>query len=618
VAKNSGEILIQNSTLTANDTGDGLSITAVTDAVGCTVTLDIPNSRISFTPTIGFSGNATFRYSLSGDGGSSETQVTTPVGNRAPTLFNLGTLSVTAGVGVNWVPVGNDPDGDSVTFEIDRQPDEGLMTIVNHQPPSAALLRYDPDITSSGIVSGGQYSCTDSDTTNPLKSNIVDIVFDVTPTPDPFESYTFDEDQATVISGTWDSPSTTVPEYGNVEGADWQIFRSQLHQDHIAVNIPTDASEGDTLVIVAACDGNLAVDMVMDPSAGWVNRYNRHESGTSLSVFDKVLTDSEPGTYNVRQGGASEEWCAFSIVLPPGSTFDSLGEVSGTSTTGQAPSITPISADVMLLFVVASDDPDATEDAYGFTGNTTMIGNKWSSNTGGMVALAIGYDTQSVAQATTARDLPLDVDGRWTGLTLAYTQQLGGYSGAFGGDTLLNSSGDGTGSICYSNTADLANEKDWLRVYAQWPVNSIASSAVRMTLNVGGLSYAEVSVDQSVNGGVMNQIYDITSPLPAGEMTLCIFDNATESVFADAIRFDYSVGEAGFVTFSQTAESSGHLKKNDTLLPVPVNAYVLLAGTTLFTFTTSCSANGLLVRAQDTWGTLTQTASEWDTDRSRQ
>jgi hypothetical protein len=270
----------------------------------------------------------------------------------------------------------------------------------------------------------------------------------------------------------------------------------------------------------------------------------------------------------------------------------------------------------MTLFIVVSDDPDTTEDAYAFS-DATMLGNKWSSNTGGMVSLAVAYDTQTVVQPSGDRTLELDIDGRWTGLTLAYTQQLSGYSGVFGGDAYINTNGDGTGRICYTNTQHSAEEKNWLKVYAQWPSGDVGIANVRATLTVGGVSYAEVLLDQSQNGGSMNLIYNITTQLPPGSMSLCIYDNPNGPVFADAVRFDYSLGEQGFVTFTRSVATGGYLKALKTLT-FAAQAYIITPGESLFQFIKTCQANAILARPQDKWASLEITQSEWTTEKSSQ
>ncbi|MGC4024892.1 MAG: DUF4082 domain-containing protein [Mesorhizobium sp.] len=83
--------------LTANDTdanGDALSITGVSDAVNGTVAINAQNGTVVFTPTAGYTGAASFKYTISdGRGGTSTATVSLAV-NAVPTgvsLFAPGT-----------------------------------------------------------------------------------------------------------------------------------------------------------------------------------------------------------------------------------------------------------------------------------------------------------------------------------------------------------------------------------------------------------------------------------------------------------------------------------------------------------------------------------------------
>lgn len=77
VDQDSGERAISFSSLTGNDSkgaanesGQSLTITAVSGSVGGTATLDTPNSQVLFTPTAGFNGTAGFDYTARDNGQS--------------------------------------------------------------------------------------------------------------------------------------------------------------------------------------------------------------------------------------------------------------------------------------------------------------------------------------------------------------------------------------------------------------------------------------------------------------------------------------------------------------------------------------------------------------------
>ncbi|RFC68498.1 MULTISPECIES: DUF4082 domain-containing protein [Mesorhizobium] len=78
--------------LTGNDTdanGDALSITGVSDAVNGTVAINSQNGTVVFTPTAGYTGAASFKYTISdGRGGTSTAMVSLAV-NTLPTGVSL-------------------------------------------------------------------------------------------------------------------------------------------------------------------------------------------------------------------------------------------------------------------------------------------------------------------------------------------------------------------------------------------------------------------------------------------------------------------------------------------------------------------------------------------------
>ncbi|MBX3596584.1 MAG: DUF4082 domain-containing protein [Rhizobiaceae bacterium] len=97
------------STLLANDNdvdGDPLNITGVDQAVNGTVSYNADTSTVSFTPTSGYTGSASFRYTVSdGNGGTASATVSfsvTPDNSNAISLFPNGTPAQ---------PSTNDPSG---------------------------------------------------------------------------------------------------------------------------------------------------------------------------------------------------------------------------------------------------------------------------------------------------------------------------------------------------------------------------------------------------------------------------------------------------------------------------------------------------------------------------
>ena len=103
--------------------GDRLSVTAVDGARHGSVTLN-PDGTITFTPEAGFTGDASFRYTVEdGNGGSDSASVTVHVlsSNHAPEAINISNTSLreeTDGAVVGKLSVVDPDSGDSHTLEV--------------------------------------------------------------------------------------------------------------------------------------------------------------------------------------------------------------------------------------------------------------------------------------------------------------------------------------------------------------------------------------------------------------------------------------------------------------------------------------------------------------------
>ncbi|WP_371833313.1 DUF4082 domain-containing protein [Ferirhizobium litorale] len=88
----------QASSLLANDSdpdGDSLTVTGVNNAVNGTVSFDSQTNMISFTPTAGYQGPASFTYSISdGNGGTASAQVSITVANEQNVFAANATPSI--------------------------------------------------------------------------------------------------------------------------------------------------------------------------------------------------------------------------------------------------------------------------------------------------------------------------------------------------------------------------------------------------------------------------------------------------------------------------------------------------------------------------------------------
>ncbi|PTQ72176.1 retention module-containing protein [Pseudomonas sp. GV071] len=126
-------LTLNASTLLRNDTdvdGDTLSVTSVQNPTHGSVALN-NNGVITFTPDANYNGEATFQYSISdGHGGTSNATVTLYVTavNDAPTTSNQS-LTTAEDTALTGTIVGNDIDGDALTYTLAIGPAHGSLTL---------------------------------------------------------------------------------------------------------------------------------------------------------------------------------------------------------------------------------------------------------------------------------------------------------------------------------------------------------------------------------------------------------------------------------------------------------------------------------------------------------
>ncbi|MEJ5992768.1 Ig-like domain-containing protein, partial [Ramlibacter sp. PS3R-8] len=156
-------VVMTTASLLANDidpdTGDTLTVTAVSNPVGGTVSL--AGGNVTFTPSPNFTGTASYQYTISdGNGGTSTATVTVNVTPQqdAPTANN-DTAATTEDTPVS-IPLatlaGNDtdPDGDTLTVTAVGNPVGGTVTIVGGN----AVFTPNPNFTGTATF---EYTISD-------------------------------------------------------------------------------------------------------------------------------------------------------------------------------------------------------------------------------------------------------------------------------------------------------------------------------------------------------------------------------------------------------------------------------------------------------------------------
>ena len=131
-----------------NDTdkdGDSLSVTAVTQGRNGSVAINTDNT-LSYTPNANFCGNDSFTYTVcDGNGGNDKATVNVRVKavNDTPTANNVS-VSTQEDRPVSIGLTGNDPDGDSLSYSVIKDPSHGTLS------GTAPRLKYTPKANFSG------------------------------------------------------------------------------------------------------------------------------------------------------------------------------------------------------------------------------------------------------------------------------------------------------------------------------------------------------------------------------------------------------------------------------------------------------------------------------------
>ncbi|WP_132559766.1 DUF5801 repeats-in-toxin domain-containing protein [Rhizobium sullae] len=189
VAEDSGARTISFASLTdndstgpANEAGQSLTVTAVSNAVGGTVA--IVNGQVVFTPAANFNGTASFDYTISDNGNTNgsddfktsigHASFTVTAVNEAPvanedgpfaTLANTA-LIVTTGLLAN----DSDPDGQTLTAVMDTGPQHGAISSFN---AATGTFTYTPTAGFVGVDTFTYYATDGALQSNPVTVSII-------------------------------------------------------------------------------------------------------------------------------------------------------------------------------------------------------------------------------------------------------------------------------------------------------------------------------------------------------------------------------------------------------------------------------------------------------------
>ncbi|MDY7228677.1 Ig-like domain-containing protein [Hyalangium rubrum] len=360
----------------APDTGETLTVTAVTQPANGTVTFTASN--VSFTPTANFHGTTTFTYTISdGNGGTATATVTVTVTsvNDAPDAVN-DTFSVAEDSGATVLAVlTNDtisPDtGETLTVTAVTQPANGSVTL------TGGVVRFTPALNFNGTTT---FTYTISDGNGGTDTATVTVT--VTPVNDAPDAV---NDIFTVAENSPATPfnvlanDTTAPDTGETLTITEVTQPANGTVTFTATNVsftPEASFSGTTTFTYTVSDGNggtdtatvtVTVTPVNDPPTANDDSYTvAEDSGTT--TFDVLVNDStEPDvgetltiTAVTQPANGSVVFNAANVRFTPAANFH--GTTSFTYTVSDGTSTD--TATVTVSVTPVNDPPDAVNDAF--------------------------------------------------------------------------------------------------------------------------------------------------------------------------------------------------------------------------------------------------------------
>ncbi|MDC0709579.1 Ig-like domain-containing protein [Stigmatella sp. ncwal1] len=373
---------------TAPDTGETLTVSAVTQPANGTVTFTATN--VSFTPAANFHGTTTFTYTASdGNGGTDTATVTvtvTPVNDPPDAVDDA--VSVVEDSGATALDVlANDtfaPDtGETLSVKSVTQPTQGSVTL------SAGVVRYAPPANYNGTTT---FTYTISDGNG--GSDTATVTVTVTPVNDPptavDDSYTVAENSgATVFNVLLND--TTAPDTGEtltVSGVTQPAHGTVTFTAADVSFTPTPGFSGTTTFTYTVSDGNggsrtaivtVTVTNVNDPPVAQDDSFTvLEDSGaTPLDVLANDTTLPDTGETltitGVTQPANGTVTSTTSVVrFTPAPNYNGTTTFTYTVSDGNGGTAT---ATVTVTVTPVNDPPDAVNDSYTVmdTAGTTVL-----------------------------------------------------------------------------------------------------------------------------------------------------------------------------------------------------------------------------------------------------
>ena len=563
--------------LLANDTdadGDTLTLTGIGGAVNGSVSLS--GGDVIFTPTAGYSGPASFTYTISdGNGGTDTATVSLTVGapgNRAP-VGNTDSYIV-AEDGVLAVPaagvLGNDTDADSdpLTVSLVSGPANGSLTL---NPDGS--FEYTPDANFNGADSF-TYSANDGtvDSADTVVNLTVTAVNDLPVAV--ADSYTLDEDQAFAVPASGvlandtdvDNPSLTATLFtGPAHGA------LTLNPDGSFNYTPNANYNGSDSFTYAAFDGTsfsapqtvtLTINAVNDDPVAVDDSYSVDEDSTdnlldvTLNDFDVDGDSLEIGTGTQPLNGAVTT-NGTQLFYTPDANFSGVDTFTYNVLDGNGGTSNTVTVTVTVGPV--NDAPVAAADSYSVVEDNTLV-----VSAAGILANDSDTegDTLSASLVTDVSNgtLTLNPDGSFTYVPDA---------DFFGTDSFTYAAFDGTSSSAPETvTLTVTPENDDPDAVDDGPLatayetNLVTATSALLAndSDVEGDTLSVVSVQSAVNGSVSMAGGNVTFVPTAG--------------YSGAASYTYTIddGNGGTDTATVTIDvAAAPVDVDDTFVSTPAD-----------------------------------------------
>ncbi len=616
VSVNASPFAVLEATLLANDTGDNLYVTGVSNALGCSVSFNTISRATTVTPDFNYAGTARFNYAVSGDTGDSSAQASFVISSSRPTINDPGLLQTDFPNPITFQLTGNDPDGGALTFHLDVAPGagEGQVTV----SPGGEAVYTPTGVLAPKLIESIKVSVSD---TQAERSDFLTLRIQVD--TGGVKLVTLDDLDATVVGAGWEKLSD-IAGSGNVfspsEGTGWFLSVSGSPVSQHSATIPATVPVGSTLLFIAAVGDQGAPALSFIDPAGWTWRVGGKFDDVTYRLADRVVQESDPGsTITVIKSGKTVPFISAFVVLPEGSVFMDAEKDAGSGTEASIPGVTTTEDGAIVFGFAARGGVNESQDDHIPLGMNGIF-DRWTSSVGGQDSCQaiLGYSLQTVAGAFPATTVTLDHATGWGTLTAAYSLGAGGgsgvpFTGAYLGDAYTHEASAEDAYLEYRVPSLFTKSR--VQVYASWPDVGAVPVKANFEFEVGEQNYGGQVWDQQFWAGGDNKIIDRTD-LPRGDIVLRIKVTEEARALADLVVINYVETEDEYDSrkIETTLGAFLQIARSES---VSLAAYIIKEGETLSTISKTFSVVAHLDSGEaPTWRTLFKDEDTWLQERN--